>query len=176
MRTESQKHRNSAGNGEAGADRPIGARTGPKSETPREPQDKKIYPAKAAKRRAKGSEKPDPSRLIGSLVRSEAGHDRGGILVVVGVTEDGTAGRPGNPTVLLADGKLRRLEKPKAKKLRHVTVLEERPEGRDELVRRLESRSPIQNAELRKYIARSLAEPIENEGGAEERKNTGKEE
>lgn len=173
MRTESQKHRNSAGNGEAGADRPIGARTGPESETPRESQDEKIYPAKAAKRRGRETEKPDPSRLIGSLVRSMAGHDRGEILVVVGVPEDGAAGRQGKGTVLLADGKLRRLEKPKVKKLRHVTVLEERPEGRDELAERLKSRSPIQNAELRKYIALFLAG---YEGGAEEQKNTGKEE
>lgn len=48
---------------------------------------------------------------IGHVVRSAAGHDRGGLFLVVGI--DGEY-------LLLADGKARRTEKPKRKKRKHV--------------------------------------------------------
>ena len=82
---------------------------------------------------------------LGRLVRSEAGHDKGTYLVIVGVADEAH--------VLLADGKLRTLEKPKLKKLRHLTVTRHCSAG---IAERLISGCPIRNAELRKYIASCL--------------------
>ena len=48
---------------------------------------------------------------IGSVVRSIAGHDKGALLLVVAV-EDGYA--------YVSDGKLRKVSKPKKKKLKHL--------------------------------------------------------
>ena len=53
--------------------------------------------------------------LTGRYVRSLSGRDKGMILVVVGVTDEGY--------LLLADGKTRRLETPKKKKQKHVKIL-----------------------------------------------------
>ena len=48
---------------------------------------------------------------VGSIVRSVAGHDKGSLLLVVAM-EKGYA--------YVADGKLRKIEKPKKKKLKHL--------------------------------------------------------
>ena len=48
---------------------------------------------------------------VGSIVRSIAGHDKGSLLLVVAM-EKGYA--------YVADGKLRKIEKPKKKKLKHL--------------------------------------------------------
>ena len=48
---------------------------------------------------------------VGSIVRSIAGHDKGSLLLVVAL-EKGYA--------YVADGKLRKIEKPKKKKLKHL--------------------------------------------------------
>ena len=53
---------------------------------------------------------PAPYDVVVSL----AGHDRGKLLLVVGVEEDGR--------LLLCDGKSRRLQKPKCKSPKHVRV------------------------------------------------------
>ncbi len=52
----------------------------------------------------------------GWIVRADAGRDAGGIFCVVGVDRE-------RNLLLLADGKRRRVEKPKPKKLGHVTAL-----------------------------------------------------
>ena len=49
--------------------------------------------------------------LIGSIVRSKAGHDKGQLFLVVDL-KDGYA--------YVSDGKLRRIEKPKKKKIKHL--------------------------------------------------------
>lgn len=49
--------------------------------------------------------------VIGSVVRSIAGHDKGDLLLVVDMA-DGYA--------YVSDGKLRRVEKPKKKKIKHL--------------------------------------------------------
>lgn len=87
---------------------------------------------------------------LGRLVRSTAGHDRGSFLVIVGVDDE--------EHVLLADGRLRTIEKPKRKKLRHVAV---RSAFSNELHQKLVSGSPIQNAELRRFIAEATADAVE---------------
>ena len=48
---------------------------------------------------------------VGSIVRSIAGHDKGSLLLVVGLD---------NGYAYVADGKLRKVEKPKKKKLKHL--------------------------------------------------------
>ncbi len=50
--------------------------------------------------------------LIGSIAKSTAGRDRGRIFIIVGVLDDSH--------VLVADGRLRKIEKPKKKKLKHL--------------------------------------------------------
>lgn len=50
----------------------------------------------------------------GALVKSLAGHDRGGIFAVVSLEGD---------YVFLADGATRRVDSPKKKKLRHIRPL-----------------------------------------------------
>ena len=87
---------------------------------------------------------------LGRLVLSKAGHDKGSALVIVGVDDDGH--------VLLSDGKLRTIEKPKRKKLRHIAV---QSAFSNELHHKLVSGSPIQNAELRKFIAEATADAVE---------------
>ena len=52
---------------------------------------------------------------MGAVVRSRSGRDRYRLYVVIGVTEDGR--------VLIADGRLHPLQRPKRKNLRHLTVL-----------------------------------------------------
>ena len=52
---------------------------------------------------------------IGAVVRTRSGRDRYRLYVITGVTEDGR--------VLIADGRLHKLERPKKKNLRHLTVL-----------------------------------------------------
>ena len=51
---------------------------------------------------------------VGSVAMSAAGRDSGRAFVVLGEAD--------NDYVLIADGKLRKLEKPKKKKRRHLTL------------------------------------------------------
>lgn len=99
----------------------------------------------------------EAEKVLGRLVRSTAGHDREALLVIVGIADDNH--------VLLADGKLRRIEKPKKKKLRHVSVTEY---FSGELNKKLLSGSPIQDAELRRFIASCEQRERENTTGKEE--------
>ena len=70
----------------------------------------------------------------GQIVRAKAGRDQGGVFCVVG--ED-----PARRLLLLADGKSRRLSRPKGKKEKHLTVLDhrlpQRPQSDRELRRAL---------------------------------------
>ena len=52
--------------------------------------------------------------LVGKIVLSKSGRDKGSYLAVIGESE---------PYLVLADGKHRRLESPKHKKPKHVEVL-----------------------------------------------------
>ena len=90
-------------------------------------------------------------QALGQLVRSKAGHDKGALLVIVGIADEAH--------VLVADGKLRRLEKPKKKKLRHLEVTALRSEA---LSAKLIGNCPIQDAELRRFIASCREEGAES--------------
>ena len=77
----------------------------------------------------------------GNLVRSAAGRDEGGVFFVLAVQED---------FLLLADGKRRRVESPKRKRVKH-TVFEE--EAVSPVTEKIRSNEKITNSELRKAIA-----------------------
>lgn len=91
--------------------------------------------------------------MVGDLVRSVRGRDAGRLLFVVGF--DGER-------ALLADGKVRLLERPKLKKKRHLEYAA-RPEG--QVPEKLRGGERVSNGELRKTIA-ALAEnfPAEKNG------------
>ena len=59
--------------------------------------------------------------LLGHLVVSLAGRDKGCICAVVGMPDE-------NGFVLIADGKVRKVEKPKKKKLKHLKPIDWLPD------------------------------------------------
>lgn len=82
------------------------------------------------------------SEMLGRLVKSTAGRDRGRFFIVVGEMDE--------KYILLADGDLRRIESPKRKKLKHVMVYDARA---SQVADRLCEGGEILNAELRKTIS-----------------------
>ena len=85
------------------------------------------------------------------IVRATAGRDSGALFFVTGV-EDGY--------VYLADGKGRKLEKPKRKKLRHVR-LEAEEDSR--VAAKLKNGEKVSNSELRRALAQYQAGANEEE-------------
>lgn len=83
------------------------------------------------------------SEYVG-LALSAAGHDRGTLYLVL--REDGGS-------VLLADGKLKKLSRPKRKNRKHVIFL---PEGLTEAVSG-KLREPLTDAALRRALAEARA-------------------
>ncbi len=92
--------------------------------------------------------------MLGTLVKSTAGRDCGRFFVIIGKIDD--------KYILLADGDLRPIEKPKRKKLRHVQSMGVKAE---ELCEKLLSSKAILNAEIRKTIS-SLTAEAANEASA----------
>ena len=92
---------------------------------------------------------------LSDVVRATAGRDKDKLFFVVGM-EDGM--------VFLADGKGRRLEAPKRKKLKHVR-LEARRDCRAAV--KLQSGAKVTNSELRRALAEFSAESGEEKGGME---------
>ena len=78
---------------------------------------------------------------IGRVVISRSGRDQGRMFLIVGILEA--------PYVLLADGALRRLNKPKKKKLRHLALQPDVLEGIGE---KLKQGSKVFDAELRSAL------------------------
>lgn len=86
---------------------------------------------------------------LDSVVVSLAGHDKGGIFLVTGFSSESYA--------LLSDGKLRKLEKPKKKKFKHLRVI-----GRIELPEPGEA----SNRKLRRMLKEfSTSDGADAEGG-----------
>lgn len=79
--------------------------------------------------------------LVGSVVRSLAGHDKSDCFIVLSL-EGGYA--------YVADGKLRKAEAPKKKKLKH---LQKSGKIAIDLKARLENKELVENWELRKALA-----------------------
>ena len=84
------------------------------------------------------------SEYVG-LALATAGHDRGTLYLVLEENEK---------SVLLADGKLRKLSRPKKKNRKHVIFL---PEGLAEAVSG-KLRSPLTDAALRRALAEARAQ------------------
>ena len=76
-----------------------------------------------------------------NIVKSTAGRDKGELFFVLATEGD---------FLLLADGKLRPVERPKRKRRKHVVL--RRADG-GELSRRIRSNESITNSELRKALA-----------------------
>ena len=82
------------------------------------------------------------SVALGQIVVSRAGRDTGKKFVVVRVLD--------LLFVEISDGDLRRMEKPKKKKIKHLEITCEKVESLEE---KLKSNSKITNAEIRKALA-----------------------
>ena len=87
------------------------------------------------------------SEPIGWIVRGKAGRDREGIFCVVGTQEQGEY-------LLLADGKRRKLARPKRKKLQHTELLAPCPDGFDHpALETLRQTGSATDRELRRALA-----------------------
>ena len=83
----------------------------------------------------------------GWIVRATAGRDTGGLFCVVGMEQEGHR-------LLLADGKRRKVSRPKAKKPGHVKLLTDRPHGSDHpAIQKLKQGEALTDKELRRALA-----------------------
>ena len=88
-----------------------------------------------------------------SLVVSMAGRDRGQLFYVIDADEQ---------YVYLADGKSRRLEKPKRKKRKHVQQI---PRTESRIAEKIRNGEKVLNSELRKELASFGQKQSQNQGG-----------
>ena len=88
-----------------------------------------------------------------SLVVSMAGRDRGQLFYVIDADEQ---------YVYLADGKSRRLEKPKRKKRKHI---EQIPRTESRIAEKIRNGEKVLNSELRKELASFGQKQSQNQGG-----------
>ena len=88
-----------------------------------------------------------------SLVISRAGRDKGQLFYVIEADEQ---------YVYLADGKSRRLEKPKRKKRKHV---EQVPRTESRIAEKIRNGEKVLNSELRKELASFGQKQSQNQGG-----------
>jgi ribosomal protein L14E/L6E/L27E len=79
--------------------------------------------------------------MVGQYVRSKAGRDKDRVFIVMKVIDE--------KYVLIADGDLRRIEKPKKKKIRHLAVINQVSES---LKDKLSGDGKINNAIVRREI------------------------
>lgn len=82
---------------------------------------------------------------IGQFVKSKAGRDKGNVLIVFGIVDE--------QYVLVVDGDLRKLEKPKKKKVKHLSKI---GEVDMEIQNVMTADEPFNNAWLRKKVADRL--------------------
>ena len=88
-----------------------------------------------------------------SLIVSKAGRDKGQLFYVIDTDEQ---------YVYLADGKSRRLEKPKRKKRKHV---EQVPRMESRIAEKIRNGEKVLNSELRKELASIGQKQSQNQGG-----------
>ncbi|MEI8217076.1 MAG: KOW domain-containing RNA-binding protein [Eubacteriales bacterium] len=81
---------------------------------------------------------------LGQIVSSKAGRDKDKVFAVVEIIDD--------KYVFIADGDLRKIENPKKKKVKH---LQKYNTINEELKRKLETGSKIENIELQKDLEKS---------------------
>ena len=78
----------------------------------------------------------------GRAAYSTQGRDKGRLMLIARVLDE--------RTVLVADGDLRKLEKPKRKQIKHLRPL---PQSFPELAERLAAGKPLLNSDVRKALA-----------------------
>ena len=88
-----------------------------------------------------------------SLVVSKAGRDQGQLFYVIDADEQ---------YVCLADGKSRKLEKPKRKKRKHI---EQIPRTESRIAEKIRNGEKVLNSELRKELASLGQKQSQNQGG-----------
>ena len=88
-----------------------------------------------------------------SLVVSKAGRDQGQLFYVIDADEQ---------YVYLADGKSRRLEKPKRKKRKHI---EQIPRTESRIAEKIRNGEKVLNSDLRKELASYGQKQSPNQGG-----------
>ena len=88
-----------------------------------------------------------------SLIVSKAGRDKGQLFYVIDTDEQ---------YVYLADGKSRKLEKPKRKKRKHV---EQVPRTESRIAEKIRNDEKVLNSELRKELASFGQKQSQNQGG-----------
>ncbi len=88
-----------------------------------------------------------------SLIVSKAGRDKGQLFYVIDTDEQ---------YVYLADGKSRKLEKPKRKKRKHV---EQVPRTESRIAEKIRNGEKVLNSELRKELASFGQKLSQNQGG-----------
>ena len=88
-----------------------------------------------------------------SLVVSKAGRDQGQLFYVIDADEQ---------YVYLADGKSRRLEKPKRKKRKHI---EQIPRTESRIAEKIRNGEKVLNSELRQELASFGQKQSQNQGG-----------
>lgn len=85
--------------------------------------------------------------VVGQLVKSKSGRDMMRLFLVYEVVDD--------EHVLLVDGKVRKLEKPKLKKIKHLIVYHTIVE---DFQKKVEENSKLTNSHIRKYLEPFLIE------------------
>ena len=88
-----------------------------------------------------------------SLIVSKAGRDKGKLFYVIDTDEQ---------YVYLADGKSRKLEKPKRKKRKHI---EQIPRTESRIAEKIRNGEKVLNSELRKELASFGQKQSQNQGG-----------
>lgn len=83
----------------------------------------------------------DTGLEIGQVVKSKAGRDKGRVFLICDIIDD--------DYVFIVDGDLRRLDSPKKKKIKHLTIYNE---VLPELQYRKENNFNINNAYIRKLL------------------------
>ena len=80
---------------------------------------------------------------LGQVVFSKAGRDAGKVFMVVGLLDE--------MNVLISDGDLRRIEKPKKKKVKHLLIT---GDINITLGQKLENKLKVSNSDMRKALTR----------------------
>lgn len=94
-----------------------------------------------------------PEFVIGQLVFSKGGRDKGKLFIVIDIEED---------YLYLADGKFRKIETPKKKKTKHVQKVNY---VINEIKEKIQEESSLNNAYLRKALRGYLEASSNKRGG-----------
>ncbi len=87
---------------------------------------------------------------VGRVVLSKAGHDQGHYYVIVSVAE--------SPYVMIADGRVRKIQAPKKKKIKHLRAM---PQYAGDIAERIASGKQVTDADLRHALDAIMAGAVE---------------